>query len=306
MFSVFRSNLYALFIIVIWISGNFLLNFFESMVGISLSLPIQVLVVDVLFLLIPALIYLYITKLPVKNTLKLNKISLLSILLVIGFSIFIQPFMMLIGSISNLFFTNNLNSFVFDLSEFPFIVYFFILAVLPAFFEEITTRGILLSGYDDVDIKKAALVNGLFFGMLHLNFQQFFYAFALGFLFVYLVKITNSIFASIIAHFIINGSQTLLMKLQLDQLNQLGKSMPDINTLDPSMLYIAVLGALILALICTPIALLLLHLLARINKREHLLNFKLQKADIKILPVMWPIGVVFIIFASYSLLVEFT
>ena len=53
----------------------------------------------------------------------------------------------------------------------------------------------------------------LFFGIFHLDAQQFLYAAVLGFIFSLVVRITNSIYASMIMHFIINGTYVTLAKI---------------------------------------------------------------------------------------------
>ena len=77
---------------------------------------------------------------------------------------------------------------------------------MPAVFEECFSRGILLSGYHFLGKYKAQFACALLFGLLHLNPQQFPYAFIVGFIFAFLVERTNSIFASILPHMIINGT----------------------------------------------------------------------------------------------------
>jgi hypothetical protein len=66
-------------------------------------------------------------------------------------------------------------------------------------------RGVILGNYKHVSIKKAALMNGLMFGILHLNINQFVYAFVLGVVMAYIVYYTGSIFPSMLLHFCING-----------------------------------------------------------------------------------------------------
>ena len=79
--------------------------------------------------------------------------------------------------------------------------------------EEVTIRGIVLSGYENKNKYVAALMTGLFFGILHLDPQQFLYAAVLGFILALVVRITNSIFSSMIIHFIINGTSVTMAKL---------------------------------------------------------------------------------------------
>ena len=59
----------------------------------------------------------------------------------------------------------------------------------------------------------ACIASGLLFGIMHLDPQQFLYATALGFVLALVVRITDSIFASVIMHFIINGTSITVQKV---------------------------------------------------------------------------------------------
>ena len=63
------------------------------------------------------------------------------------------------------------------------------------------------------NIYLAASITGLLFGIMHLDPQQFLYAAVLGFVLALVVRITNSIFASALIHFLINGTSITLQKL---------------------------------------------------------------------------------------------
>lgn len=78
-------------------------------------------------------------------------------------------------------------------------------AVTPAIFEELLMRGIIFDGYRDKKIHIAAIMNGLIFGMMHLNTFQFVHTFISGITMTYLVYITGSIFSSMLMHFINNS-----------------------------------------------------------------------------------------------------
>ena len=81
---------------------------------------------------------------------------------------------------------------------------------MPAFLEEITMRGVVLQNYKGLSIKKAAIANGILFGILHLSPQQFLYATMLGIVFVYFTHYTESLWAPILGHFTINATQILI------------------------------------------------------------------------------------------------
>lgn len=213
--NVFKANLFAFILLALYVfTPDLLVPLFNRL---NLSMPAYIILPEVILLLIPTVIYFIVTKHSVKYTLNLRKIGLKSILIVIVIGFLAQPIMMFLSLISQFIFPNKISQVVTALDNIPFIVKLLAIAVTPAICEEITMRGVVLGEYDNVDIKKAALMSGLFFGMLHLDGNQLFYAFALGILFSYLVRITKSIYSSIICHFVINGTQLILAGLTSDK-----------------------------------------------------------------------------------------
>ena len=174
--STLKSNIFAGSLIVIGIFGGLFLSLVLSFLNVPL--PGILLLGQIILLLIPTILYFIITKESVKKTLRLNWPGWLTVLFSFLIAIFIQPLMMVLSAITSLFFTNDVADLINQMDAYPTLLMLAIVALTPAICEEITMRGILLSGYDGVDIKKAMLLNGLFFGMLHLNLQQFLYAFA--------------------------------------------------------------------------------------------------------------------------------
>jgi len=87
-----------------------------------------------------------------------------------------------------------------------------LIAVLPAITEELVSRGAFLSGYRDVAPVKAAVMSGLIFGLMHMNFRQFFYAFTLGALISIVVIYSGNIIYAIIMHFVVNTTQFTLVQ----------------------------------------------------------------------------------------------
>lgn len=86
----------------------------------------------------------------------------------------------------------------------------FSVALLPAVFEELLFRGYLFAQYDSVSLKKAVILNGLFFGMYHLNLQQLPYAVFLGALLALVVYYSRSLIASMLVHFLLNSVSALV------------------------------------------------------------------------------------------------
>ena len=173
----------------------------------------MLLISHVITFIFPAIIYLIITKQSIKDALKLNKLYFKDALLIILLAFVCQPIMTFFSLISQFFFENEIGNFVTGIVDSPYIILLLLIAVLPAITEEITIRGVVLSGYEDKNIYLAASITGLLFGIMHLDPQQFLYAAVLGFVLALVVRITNSIFASALIHFLINGTSITLQKL---------------------------------------------------------------------------------------------
>ena len=139
-----------------------------------------------------------------------------NVMLIIVISIFIQPTMMAVSGLTTLLFPNEIVEFVGEMGiQQSFWVMLLAVAVTPAIIEELVFRGYIQTATNHFSLKKAALINGLFFGIIHFNFQQFFYAFAMGIVFLVMVHYTKSIFAGILSHFIVNGSQVSLLQFMM-------------------------------------------------------------------------------------------
>ena len=202
-------------------------TYFFIIILLQLFLPVQLifrwfnitdsklmlLISHVITFIFPAIIYLIITKQSIKNVLKLNKLYFKDALLIILLAFVCQPIMTFFSLISQFFFENEIGNFVTGIVDSPYIILLLLIAVLPAITEEITIRGVVLSGYEDKNIYLAASITGLLFGIMHLDPQQFLYAAVLGFVLALVVRITNSIFASALIHFLINGTSITLQKL---------------------------------------------------------------------------------------------
>jgi uncharacterized protein len=204
---VYRSNLFMLTVVLGQIFGSVFLSkplykFFEYSQVLVLS--------QVIFLLVPVIIYLIVTKTSLKDTLRFNKISFMDMVAIIAIAVLSQPIATFLSALSSMFFKNVVNDLFKEMGTISYITQLGIIALIPAVCEELTIRGVVLSGYEKVSRGKAALSTGFFFGILHLNLQQFFYAFALGILFAYLVRITNSIFSTMLCHFTFNGIQVTM------------------------------------------------------------------------------------------------
>lgn len=95
-----------------------------------------------------------------------------------------------------------------DYSVWAFILQIISVCIFPAICEETAHRGLLLNGLKGMGIVKAMLLSSLFFGLMHLNINQFFYATILGFIISISVVASKNILPAIIVHFMNNFLNT--------------------------------------------------------------------------------------------------
>ncbi|MBO5776413.1 MAG: CPBP family intramembrane metalloprotease [Clostridia bacterium] len=120
-------------------------------------------------------------------------------------------------------------------------------SMLPAFFEELTDRGLLLAALEDVksDVAKV-LVMGLFFGACHQNMAQFGPTMVAGMIISYVAIKSGSIVPGMIIHFINNFF--VLMGSYADQVdNGLTQVINFVNNFIYSNTIIVILIALVAA-----------------------------------------------------------
>lgn len=207
---VLKANTY--FLIVMFLQLFLPIHLIFKLFNIT-DIKLMLFISHIVTFIFPAIIYLIVTKQSARDILKLNKLYFKDILLIILLAFVCQPIMTFFSLISQFFFENEIGNFVTNIVESPYIVLLLLIAVLPAITEEITIRGIVLSGYEDKNIYLSCIITGLLFGIMHLDPQQFLYATVLGVILALVVRITNSIFASILMHFLINGTSITLQKL---------------------------------------------------------------------------------------------
>lgn len=199
---------------------RFALLFFLYFMGTSVAVAMipavrnmsdsaYMLLAQLLSFLPPIVFYFLYTKKDVRKTLRLNPLGWKNVLLIISFGVSIQPVMSLLSYVMSLFFPNPVEQSVTGIHASGLILSMLSVAVIPAFLEEVFSRGILLSGYRFLGKWKAAFFSALLFGLLHMNPQQLPYAFVVGFLFCFLVERTDSLYASILPHMVINGTTVI-------------------------------------------------------------------------------------------------
>lgn len=195
--------------------ASFILYYIRSRVAISL--PGSLAINSTLSFVVPIFLYKLISGKKLNELFMLNPLSLKNIGYILAITFFMYPMMNSVAGFSSLFFKNYVSDTIKELQGYSFYYIVFSLAVIPALLEEAAFRGVLFSKYKNMNLIKASLLNGLFFGLVHLNLQQFSYAFFIGFIFSILVSCTKSIYSSMIAHFVINFASCCISYIGLNE-----------------------------------------------------------------------------------------
>lgn len=171
---------------------------------------------DFVLILIPLLVYSLVTKTSPGMVIPHKRLSFKNAVYVLLITFFSLPVLLIVANVAALFFEDTANDTIVQLiTGMNMPTAFFSMAIMPAIFEECLCRGVLMSNYKTTSPTVMYIISGLFFGIIHLNFQQMSYAIVAGILFAFFVHYTNSIYSSILAHLFINGYQVVLGKLFL-------------------------------------------------------------------------------------------
>ena len=200
----YRSNLFYLIVCIALILGGIGLQV------IGMDYTAMDITYQYLFILIPVVLYILLTKQKFKKVLRLNKINPLQILIAFLLAVVSQPVIVLIDVLMQNVIGGGAQMPMGMGQSYGIWLSLFMIALTPAICEEVFMRGAVLSGHRNVKLWKAAVLNGVLFGLFHNNFSQLFYATAFGIILAFVVVLTDSIYPSIIMHFIMNGLSVLM------------------------------------------------------------------------------------------------
>lgn len=198
-----------------------------------------------------------------RERLHYNKIKPSTLVYVLFFTWLSMPLTTLINAISMLFVDNTIVEMTDIILNVSFPLMLFLMAVVPAAVEEFVYRGITYGGYRKSGTKfMAVMLSALMFGIMHMNLNQALYAFVIGILLALLFEATNSIFATMLFHFIYNAQSCCLMFLI--EAVMPGYYQDVANTaLGQEELFMTISVYLIIAAVATPLAFCMLYKIAK-------------------------------------------
>ena len=200
-----RGNKTIFFTLLYVLVAGFVFSVIFELVGLDTGSGYVGALLYILVLFIPFLFYLLFTRQSHKNVLKWKTPGKRTVILAIILSIAMIPFLSVVSHLSSLIFHPLIDEYMTEITAYPLWFSLISVAVLPAFIEEFIFRGALYKEFERLPIKKVAIITGLFFAIIHLNFHQAIYAMLLGIVYAYVLFYTQSIWVPILMHFVNNG-----------------------------------------------------------------------------------------------------
>ncbi|MDE7179421.1 MAG: CPBP family intramembrane metalloprotease [Lachnospiraceae bacterium] len=156
-----------------------------------------------------------------------RRIRISSLLMIVLCTFLIMPLVTVLNTLTMFFTDNAVAAIESDILSVPFPVMFFMIGIFGPFCEEFVFRGIIYGSYAGWSGKGetsaggskagrsgglwAIMLSALTFGLMHMNFNQAVYAFAIGVFLALLVEAAGSLWASVFCHMLFNSFQVLLM-----------------------------------------------------------------------------------------------
>ncbi|MCR4923117.1 MAG: CPBP family intramembrane metalloprotease [Lachnospiraceae bacterium] len=177
-----------------------------SVVGLGMG-NLGALFLGEVVILLPALIFILANRWDVREMIPFRKIKASSFWFTVLLAICIMLPAQWINIVSQLFTDSPASAAVLEIvGEIPFGTAFFAVAIFGPLCEEVVFRGVIFQGLRKSSrIVLSAVISALFFGLMHMNLNQFLYTFFLGFVLAMLTEATGSIVTPFIVHFIVNG-----------------------------------------------------------------------------------------------------
>ena len=192
---------------------------FDKMSGFSADIVTTLLIQVVVVFLLPVIMYCTFVKVTPKQLIKtcnFYKPQVMVVLISIGLGILCFIINVIVSTIASGILTSLGYSATtsavagIDFSVGNLLKDIVLVAVLPAFCEEVLHRGILLQGTKHSGFKRAIILSSLCFALIHLNISQFFFAFVVGIIIGFVSVVSKNIWTAIIIHFTTNALSVYL------------------------------------------------------------------------------------------------
>lgn len=207
-------NRLFLTVVVIYIGVSFGFGLLTVKIPAMAKLPVYVsLLLAQALVFVPCFLYCKVKHIQVLKLVPYRKINFVTMLLVVICTYLMYPLIVVLNAVSMLFSNSGTASVAELMQGQNLILNILFMALLPATVEEFMFRGVLFQTYRRSRMLPAILLSAFLFGCMHMNLNQFVYAFALGVYLAFLVEATGSIFSSMLAHFTLNFTSVMMTSL---------------------------------------------------------------------------------------------
>lgn len=199
-----------------------------------------------------------------------HKVKISTLLMIVLCTFLIMPMVTVLNTLTMFFTDNAVAALEGDIVSTPFGAMLFMIGIFGPFCEEFVFRGVIYRSYRRCGVNEnsaryqnarnhgisAILLSSLLFGLMHMNFNQAVYAFAIGIFLVLLVEAAGSLWASVFCHMFFNSCQVVLMYASESILNSVyGQAVNEAaEQLSTQELLAALSVYLVIAAVTTPIA----------------------------------------------------
>ena len=184
---------------------------------ISLGI-IESLLLSQLIVLVPAVLFLFVTRTDPGRLIAHNRPKFTTALLVVVFTFLCMPAIIAVNAFSMLFVDNEVAGLQSYMLSVPWWQILLMVGIIGPVSEEFVFRGVIYHGYKTSQrFVGSMLLSALLFGHTHLNFNQMSYAVLVGIVSVLLLEGSGSIFYSMLFHICINTTNVVQMLVQKAQ-----------------------------------------------------------------------------------------
>ena len=307
-----KANLLFLTVVLLALLANIFISLL-NIKGIQIPIILNLLISQLIILVPGLLFYLNLSKDGGFPKIY-GRIRLVSVLLLIVFTWLIMPLVMAANVFSQLFTKNEVMSISGSVLDMPMIPMVLIMGIIGPFCEEFVFRGIINSCFVKSSERYilSGVISGLFFGLMHMNFNQFCYAFVLGIIFALINEVLGSAWPSFICHAVVN-TQNVLMLYAMNAFMEMTAGTGLFETYDSMMneqsgasqytkvfIIIMFIGLILVSLASMILAVILLYGICSLEGKKDRFRFVFKKTNT--LPkkrVLYPTGIIGIVLCIF-------
>lgn len=278
-----KINFLFLFSVLLSVAGS---TFVSLLATKSIQIGIITnIVISQGLVLIPGLLFLLLNN-NSEYRVRFGKIKITTVLMLIVYTELCMPLATAANVFSQLFVKNEVLGMSKEILDMPIFVMVFFIGIFGPFCEEFVFRGIFFQGLRSGTgrIIASTLLSATFFGLMHLNLNQFCYAVILGIIFCLTDEALDSLWPSVIMHIIINTQNVIMLYLSKWALNITNQENIDsaYDTVAGGNVLIFISGVFfVIAIITTALAGLLLAGMCQNEDRIHRLKNIIIKPEAK-------------------------